>query len=96
MRGKSNPSLTQRYVYFSLTLIQMKIIAKTFEQGRDFWQVRFLRNTTKDEGNVTNVIASIRVNNLSRNLSKRYHLNTNVHVMIFTVLVFHYYTIVLR
>ena len=36
MRGKSNPSLTQRYVYFSLTLIQMKIIAKTFEQGRDF------------------------------------------------------------
>ena len=63
MRGKNNPSLTQRYIYFSLTLIQIKIIAKTFEQGRDFWQVSFLRNTTKDEGNVTNAIASIRVNN---------------------------------
>ena len=96
MRGKSNPSLTQRYVYFSLTLIQIKIIAKTFEQGRDFWQVRFLRNTTKDEGNVTNVIASIRVNNPFQKFKQRYHLNTNVHVMIFTVLVFHYYTIVLR
>lgn len=63
MRGKNNPSLTQRYIYFSLTLIQIKIIAKTFEQGRDIWQVSFLRNTTKDEGNVTNAIASIRVNN---------------------------------
>ena len=36
MRGKNNPSLTQRYICFSLTLIQIKIIAKTFEQGRDF------------------------------------------------------------
>ena len=78
----------------NLDLKRDLIGAKTFEKGRDFWQVNFLWNAAKDGGNVISVKnSSHKSPTLSRNLNKRHHLNTNVRVMILAVIVSHYYFI---
>ena len=49
---KANFIPAQWYIYFSSILIQIKVIAQTFGERRDFSDMHFLRNTIKNGGNV--------------------------------------------